>query len=135
MMLLLLGLVLTAAAIACALRAVSVGSPRGRVVRNIRSYGVAAPATPSAVGGPRPGLATRLVAVPGVLLARRIGSNRQRELQDLLRGAGFYRTPVAVVLGLRLLTTVLPPVLFLAAARSTGFMTLLAAVCVGALGW
>src|SRR5262245_43828658 len=132
--LLLIGLTLAGASLALALRTLSAAArERRQAVQIIASYGFGARIPHRAAEPVRGGVLSRLVSRPGALVARRIGSERQRELRNLLRGAGLYRTPLSVFLGLRLLATVLPPVGVLALAQGLDLRALVVALSLGAL--
>ena len=80
----------------------------------------------------------RIATAFGAFMARRVGKDRERELRELLRNAGYYQTSITTFLGYRLLLTISFTFLWLllaAALGGVGIRAMLGAICFGALGW
>jgi tight adherence protein C len=136
---LLLGLVLAGVSVAFAVRAAGAGRVRRRqAFEQIGAYGFNAVTTAPTVERRDLKEAVRRIATAfGTLVTRRVGTDRERELRDLLRAAGFHRVSVTTFLGYRLLVTIFFPLLWLwlAAVGGFGIRAILGVICFGALGW
>jgi tight adherence protein C len=135
-----LGLALAGVSVAFAMRAAGAGRiRREQTFEQISAYGF----NPviNATDAERRDLketVRRIATAFGAFMARRVGRDRERELRELLRNAGFYQTSVTTFLGYRLLVTIFFPLMFLwlaAALAGLGIRAILGAICFGALGW
>jgi tight adherence protein C len=139
---LLVGIALSGAAVALAARALAFdGLRRQQTLAQIASYSfadrVAAVPKPGDARGLR-ALLDRIATALGAVALRAPGDSREDELRALLRRAGRYHTDAATFFGYRVLAATALPVFFLwlsMSAGSFGPRALLGVCLVGALGW
>jgi tight adherence protein C len=135
---LLLGLVLTAAAVALLSRALIVARLRtAETLGQIGRYGFAGTAELKPVGGLR-GFLDDAAAGLGVLLTERLHVVNEEYLRKQLIAAGLYRTSARMLIGYQLLCAVAVPAAWLWISLATGVTTalvLLGAVFAVIAGW
>lgn len=134
-----IGLLLLAAAVALTLRAVGVQSARGRqTLEHIGAYGFNAEAPDGPTGLRTREWLSRLAATMGSLYSRYASDGRERETRDLLRSAGLYRIRPVTFFGYRMLATA-GLVLFFLWLLSLGGASPVAVffivILFGAVGW
>jgi tight adherence protein C len=125
--------------LALAVNALAGGRLRSRTaLGQIEDWGFSADATaPGEHRGLREILSELALRV-GTSFERRLGSDRQRELRNLLNSAGLYKTTVARYLGYRALAAAGLPIGFLLLAALAGSLTgtvVVLALAFGGLGW
>jgi tight adherence protein C len=133
-----IGLGLVGAAIACALWAFVL--PRSRALsrlESIEAYGFAAKSAPVAGVGAeqRPAPLSLAARRLGDLFVARFGNARLEEMRRHLNQAGLYQTSPHVLLGYRVLATVLLPVLVILSHSFQGTKVVAAVVIGAVLGW
>jgi tight adherence protein C len=132
---LLIGLLLLAAAVALAVHGASGAYLRSRtLVADVGAYGFGGTGGAAVDRPPSSSFLSNLVLRVGRDFERRVGHEQAREIRVLLNAAGCYRTTVARYLGYRVVATVVPPLTLLAFGGATA-ATLVAAVVVAGLGW
>jgi tight adherence protein C len=133
-----IGIALVGTAVVCALWALVI--PRNRTVarlESIEAYGFAAKGASAAAlpEEPRPAPLTNAARRLGDLFVARFGTARLEELRKYLNQAGLYQTSPRVLLGYRVLATVVVPVLVLVSHAFDGSKAIAAAVAGAVLGW
>jgi len=121
MLLLLIGLALTATSVVMLARLLVVErEPPTRLKAQIEAYGFEAAAADEAGGRPLSGRIDALAGAVGALLAGRLKSLREEELRKELQAAGLYTTSPRKFLGYRVLATVALPLVWIWFASTTG---------------
>jgi tight adherence protein C len=133
-----IGLGLAGAALVCAVWAFVL--PRTRAVarlESIEAYGFAArSASAAGVGGePRKAPLSLAARALGDLFVARFGNARLEEMRRYLIQAGLYQTSPRVLLGYRVLATVLLPVLVIVSHSFQGTKAVAAVIIGAVLGW
>jgi tight adherence protein C len=121
-LLLLLGLVLTAISVAMILRLFVIGRPPpGHALTRIEAYGFdATSAAPETASRPLTGRLDALAANVGSLVASRMKGFHEEALRKELQAAGLYTMSARKFMGYRLLSTMILPAFWLWFASTTG---------------
>jgi tight adherence protein C len=121
-LLLLLGLVLTAISVAMILRLFVIGRPPpAHALTQIEAYGFdATPAAPETASRPLTGRLDALAANVGSLVASRMKGFHEEALRKELQAAGLYTMSARKFMGYRLLSTMILPAFWLWFASTTG---------------
>lgn len=136
-LILVLGVSLIALAVALVIRATSdnVVEER-RPLRQISAYGFNIPRASSSVDS-RERL-NRIADVMGEIYGRHAGTDREREVLEMLRSAGLYRMRAVTFVGYRVLATVVTSLFllwFMSAAGATPIVVFLFILIFGAIAW
>jgi tight adherence protein C len=139
LLLLLLGLALTAIAVAMLARLLVVERPPpARLQAQIEAYGFDAAAAADAAPRPLSGRVDALAGSVGALLAGRMKKFREEELRKELQAAGLYTMSARKFMGYRFLSTLILPLiwLWLASTMGAGPLRYIVGLAFGlAFGW